>query len=308
MADSEQTGDATSTPVQGNVGDTLRTARTALDLTVEQLATELRIEARQLAALEDNRFEQIGVPVFVKGYLRQYGQRLGLAYGDLLALYYKQVAPADIEIRPSRTIKLRDDRQIRSWIVSAVVLLAILTGLAVWWFNGGRFDITSIRGAGASIGPAESSPAAAPVRNEPSPPIATPTPAPIPITPPVPSPVAVEVPVAADNSTEAADEPTVAPDEGGTPAEQADASAGVALDLTFEDESWAEIVDGRGERLFYGLAAAGRHAVVHGDPPFSIVLGNADVVRMLVDGNEYRVPTEGRQGKLARFSVDIAGE
>ena len=66
------------------VGQTLRNARTARALSIDQLATELRIEAPQLAALERNEFERIGPPVFVKGYLRQYGQRLGLSYNDLL--------------------------------------------------------------------------------------------------------------------------------------------------------------------------------------------------------------------------------
>ena len=100
------------------LGQILRTARLAQDLTLEQLSTELRIEAKQLQALEEERFEQIGVPVFIKGYLKQYGTRLGLDVRDLLALYYKQTTLADVQIQPSRTIKLRDERQITSWILA----------------------------------------------------------------------------------------------------------------------------------------------------------------------------------------------
>ena len=74
-------------------------------------------------ALEENRFEQIGVPVFIKGYLKQYGSRLGLDVRDLLALYYKQTTLADVQIQPSRSIKLRDERQITSWVLAAIVLL-----------------------------------------------------------------------------------------------------------------------------------------------------------------------------------------
>ena len=58
------------------------------------------------------------MPVFVKGYLKQYGTRLGLDVRDLLALYYKQTTLADVQIQPSRTIKLRDERQITSWILA----------------------------------------------------------------------------------------------------------------------------------------------------------------------------------------------
>ena len=87
-------------------------------MTLEQLSAELRIEAKQLRALEEERFEQIGVAVFIKGYLKQYGTRLGLDVRDLLALYYKQTTLADVQIQPSRTIKLRDERQITSWILA----------------------------------------------------------------------------------------------------------------------------------------------------------------------------------------------
>ena len=54
---------------------------------LKQLATELRIEARQISALEEDHFEQIGVPVFVKGYIRQCAQRLGLDPHKLMEIY-----------------------------------------------------------------------------------------------------------------------------------------------------------------------------------------------------------------------------
>jgi len=38
------------------------------------------------------------------------------------------------------------------------------------------------------------------------------------------------------------------------------------------------------------------------------VLGNADSVELRVDGEPYAIPTTGRQGNLARFSIDTAEE
>ena len=49
-------------------------------------------------------------------------------------------------------------------------------------------------------------------------------------------------------------------------------------------------------------------STVRGEPPFAVVLGNADAVRLTVDGEPYAIPTTGREGSLARFSVDIAEE
>ena len=273
-------------PPPATLGEQLRAARLSQDLTVEQLSTELRIEAKQLHALEENRFEQIGVPVFVKGYLKQYGLRLGLNTADLLAVYHKQTTLADVEVQPSRTITLRDERQITSWVIAAIVLLAVIAGLAVWLWNGGTFE---------ALFPAGSTPAPAPEQR----------PVPIEAAAPVVESATPDAP-----SPDTAPDVTVAPDEGDEPPSDApaDPTATVALQLVFDAESWAEITDARGERLLFGLNTAGRDVTVRGAPPFSMVLGNADSVRLTVDGAPYTIPTTGRQGNLARFSVDVAEE
>jgi cytoskeleton protein RodZ len=290
MADSEQPAAETAASASPNLGQILRDARVAKDLTIEQIATELRIEARQLAALEDNRFEQIGVPVFVKGYVRQYAQRLGLDQRSLMEMYGRQAKLEEVQIQPSKTIKLRDERQITVWVVSVLVLLLIAVGLAVWWMNGGNFELGI---------PAQSVPVAAP-RIEPAA-----APAPVEAAPasaesaPPPRPEAVPVPEAAAPAPEAAASAEPAP----PPARVARGATPLALDVTFDAESWAEINDARGERLFVGLGAPGKHLSLRGEPPIAVTFGNADGVRLLVDGERYQIPTQGRQGKLVRFSI-----
>lgn len=300
MADNEDASVSPEAPPPATVGETLRAARVAQDLTVEQLAAELRIEARQLTALEEDRFERIGVPVFVKGYIRQYGQRFGLNIADLLALYYRQGKVADIEIRPNRTIKLRDDRQISSWIVAGLVLATLVVGFAAWWWNGGTFEM---RGATATVS-AASTAAGAPAAPAPAPssgvaprvePISAPSP--VPVTAAAAS--AAPEPAAVGGAEAAAAPPTP---------ETAAAAVTIPLEFRFAAESWAEVSDARGERLLFGLNAAGRQVTVRGEPPFSIVLGNADSVELRVDGAPYAIPTTGRQGNLARFSIDTAEE
>jgi cytoskeleton protein RodZ len=302
MSDSEQSSEPTAPPPPATLGERLRAARLTQDLSVEQLATELRIEAKQLHALEDNRFETIGVPVFVKGYLKQYGTRLGLDVADLLALYYKQTTLADVEIQPNRTIKLRDERQITAWALAAVVLLVVIGGLAFWWWNGGSFA-TAVSTPSTAV-PAAEPPAETPTERAPSTPAPQQRPEPVEdagaaVEPPPPEAAPAQVPAFADV--------TDGPDDG--PADEpAGAGITIPLELTFDGESWAEITDARGERLLFGLNAAGRNVTVRGEPPFAIVLGNADSVRLTVDGEPYAIPRRGRQGNLARFSVDLAEE
>lgn len=303
MVDNEEaaTPPTAAPPEPDTLGQRLRHARLTQDLTVEQLATELRIEAKHLHAIEDNRFEEIGVPVFVKGYVKQYGLRLGLDVNDLLALYYKQTTLPDVEIQPSRTIKLRDERQITAWVLAALVLLAVV-GLAVWWWNGGNFDgMPSFRGT-ESAAPAPAPAAderAATVSEAAAPALAAPAPE----------------PVAARGEESAADEAPASPPPAFSGVQRDDdgdarpaVQATIPLTFAFDAESWAEVTDARGERLLYGLNEAGRNVTVRGEPPFAVVLGNAGAVRLTVDGAPYDIPRTGRQGELARFAVDIAEE
>ncbi len=283
------------------LGQTLRNARLMQDLTLEQLAADLRIEAKHLNALEENRFERIGVPVFIKGYLKQYGQRLGLDVRDLLALYYKQTTLSDVQIQPSRTIKLRDDRQITSWILAVVVLLAVIAGL-VWWWSGG----SAILRPTSTAPPAETAPAVAEPAAEPAP-----SPRALPLPPedsgPSEPPADESAPGEAAAAPALAAAAAVAADEADDD-ERAAPIVAIPLELTFDRESWAEITDARGERLLFGLTAAGRQVTVRGEPPIAVVLGDADGVRLTVAGEPYAIPTTGREGNLARFSVDIAEE
>ena len=295
MADSEQSSEPTVSP-PATVGERLRAARQNQDLTVEQLSTELRIEAKQLHALEQNRFEQIGVPVFVKGYLKQYGTRLGLDAAALLALYHEQTTLADVEIQPSRTIKLRDERQITAWALAVIVLLFVIGGLAAWWWTGGTFG-TAVP-IPSTAAPAADSPA--PALAEPSTAAAEQRPEPLEQAAPA---AEAPAPDAAPAQSPAFAGVTEGPDDGPTDGPAAGGET-IPLELTFDAESWAEITDARGERLLFGLNAAGRNVAVRGTPPFAIVLGNADAVRLTVDGEPYAIPRRGRQGNLARFSVD----
>jgi len=319
-----------SPPTERTVGEMLKAARAAQGVTLEQIATELRIELRQLEALESDRLDRIGVPVFVKGYLRQYGQRVGLDYRDLLAQYYKQTSLQEVQIRPSKTIRLRDERQITVWVIAALALLVLIAGLAVWWLGGGGFDIGGIRppasqakpdsskpGGAAPAEPTAAAPAAtsaqtpaaepaagraaiaaepnAAAQAAPTPPLAV-TPQPT-VTPPRPS-ASRPGPIPPGSSPAPAVVPTNPP--------AAAAALSVPLELTFEQESWAEVNDARGNRLYYGLGAAGRRAEMRGEPPFAVVLGNAVGVKIAVDGEDFKIPMKGRPGEYARFSVDVA--
>jgi cytoskeleton protein RodZ len=359
MAEDNRQPTPAGTPARRSVGEMLKDARNVQGLTLEQVATELRIELPQLEALEGDRFERIGVPVFVKGYLRQYGARLGLDPRDLLARYYEQTSLKEVQIQPSKTIKLHDERQITVWVVAALAILVVIVGLAAWWVGAGGSPVASSPSAApkttGDAKPASAPPAAAPEpagvpptaapaggsaapQTEPAPspaapaapaPTSTPSgtaaPAPTPsgatpatttlaVAAPPPSPRASDRPAAPTPPPAATPSATSASPRAAATAERPNADDGagdsliVPLELTFEQESWAEVTDAKGERLYYGLGTAGKHAQMRGEPPFAVVLGNAGGVKIVVDGEDFAIPAKGRPGEYARFSVNVVSD
>jgi cytoskeleton protein RodZ len=215
-----------------------------------------------------------------------------------------------VQVQPSRTIKLHDERQVTSWVVVLIVLLAVAAALA-WWWNGGSFGalpLSAPEPATTSL-PAPPEPVAQPaperVEQPALPSLAT--------TPPTgaAAEATTGLPVSASDASSTV---FVAPaEDGAEPAGDADderaaPTVAIPLEFSFEQESWAEITDARGERLAFGNNAAGRTVRVRGEPPFAVVLGNAGGVRLLVDGEPYEIPAAGREGELVRFSVDVAEE
>src|SRR5690606_40572785 len=84
------------------LGERLRSARKARATTLEQDSQALRIEVPVLRALEENRFDELGAPVFVRGHLRAYAKLLGLSEDTVLAAYRTAVPGSDVPPRVAR--------------------------------------------------------------------------------------------------------------------------------------------------------------------------------------------------------------
>ena len=56
------------------------------------------------------------------------------------------------------------------------------------------------------------------------------------------------------------------------------------LTLKFSSDSWAEVYDASGQRLFYDVGAASSAHTVKGQAPLRVVLGNASGVALEFNG------------------------
>ena len=65
--------------VEASVGQVLRDAREAQNITLEDVAMRLRLMHRQVEAMETDDFESLGQPVFARGFVRNYARLMAPA-------------------------------------------------------------------------------------------------------------------------------------------------------------------------------------------------------------------------------------
>jgi len=159
------------------LGTILQEARTARELTLEDVAQVTRIRVRYLEALEEGRYDVLPTPVHVRGFLRNYAQYLNLDPEPLIARYNasrrmvqdipleKQVRPElgkapppppetldeELESGPVFFRPLGSNLQAPGWLSGEMLVgaLGIILLLVFLYFIGGRFIIPALTEARA---------------------------------------------------------------------------------------------------------------------------------------------------------------
>ncbi|MEA2256791.1 MAG: cytoskeleton protein RodZ [Solirubrobacteraceae bacterium] len=114
-----------------DIGTTLREARMRARIDISEIESETKIRAKYLRALENEEWDLLPGPTFVKSFLRTYADALGLD-GKLLIEEYKlrHERLSDVELQPIAPPGQRDRRRRtrgggggvpRGWLVAIVV-------------------------------------------------------------------------------------------------------------------------------------------------------------------------------------------
>ncbi|HXG77085.1 MAG TPA: RodZ domain-containing protein [Gaiellaceae bacterium] len=125
-----------------DIGSSLREARLRQGLDFPQLEELTKIRPKYLRALEDERFDILPAPTYVRGFLRSYASTLGLDPQPFVDEYNSRFAVGDEDtvVRTRRVPPRRRDRGRREGHIAVLALLAIgvLTALviAAWRFGG----------------------------------------------------------------------------------------------------------------------------------------------------------------------------
>ena len=258
-------------PVQ--LGLLLRKAREARGLSVDDVVLALKFRARQIEALEADEIPLVPGTVFVRGFVRSYARLLKLDPDPLLALLDAETPVSQPDVRAPENMGTAMPRgglrQMPPLVLISLLLLVVAAALAAWHYLApGSAGLPAVTASAKQIEPVVEAP--------------------------------VPVVVAA------------APEQSAVPRESVAAAAPVpvmppenakALAFDFRGKSWVEVKDASQRIVFTGQYVAGSHEVITGQPPFQIVVGNANDVALQFDGHAVDLKPYTR-AEVARLTLE----
>jgi cytoskeleton protein RodZ len=281
-------------------GEVLRKKRENIGLSIDHIANKLNLDSKLIELLEKNDYEKFNIETYLKGYLRAYAKFLDLDDDMVINLYKESNPEKTPEILPNVKPKIQrnsPDRSVK--LFSYIIGLAIALSILVWYqknflvqpseenlkiANIKIHENTNINGVDVDykiinhtnywqwpINKAEKN-----YENNSN-----------------------ELELVGSEKTQ---------DKIKNIADTNEVSAyniqqgndTVVLNLT--GDSWIEIYDGEGERLYLDLARSGKNYIINGNSPFNILLGAANNVSIEFNGSSVDIEPYIKFG-IARFTL-----
>jgi cytoskeleton protein RodZ len=289
-------------------GGFLRQERERQNRPLQHIADELHLSRQAIEAIEGNRFGEFGAPVFAKGHLRRYAIVLRVSVEEVFQRYdqlsesaraHESLPPVARPQEATRRVELtREATGLRiaprtssgsRWLPISVVILLVAGAAGTWLWLSERTPAPTPATQPMSVTP--------PIADEPDVETTnTAIPAETPASTPV-SPASIEKPPGAPA-------PVIAQRP---PASTSPMPGKVRVRLIFKQDSWAEVYDGRGNRMMYDVGRSDLPRVIDADPPVQVVLGYAPAVNVEINGAAITVPERRVNNSVARFSVQADG-
>jgi cytoskeleton protein RodZ len=314
--------------IRAGIGTRLRAAREKKGLTLLQAAERMHVDARILESLEAEDFAALGAPVYARGHLRHYAELVGESSPELLQLYADatRAAPAQPDLtRIARRMESSNDsgKLVGPAVIGLVAVALVGTVWLVLTLSVDKVQPTALRSkvesntagsnSGADTGATQVAPATAANTV-----LASEPPAALPAPPPEPAPQRGQkggTTGKGGTPGSAAAKGALPPPATGAPTAVSNATAPPPgprgkegeLTLKFSSDSWAEVYDASGQRLFYDVGAAASAHTVRGQAPLRVILGNASGVAVEYNGRPALIPAAVQPDGSARFLINAHG-
>lgn len=279
------------------LGQTLKNSREQANVNLEELAKNLKLSVLQLQRLENDEHHLIGPATFVKGYAKSYCRAFDLDTTAVLALFpepQETVKKTNMQSFSKRTEKEAHDN--RLMLVSYAILAIVIGSSAVWWWqNSTPIDKQVVT---PSLNSMAESTASLPQQE--------------PVTAPVSQLEHAGPDEAIDDLVAPVDEQLATQAETTEPeitvsktSSQPQTDGVGTIVMHFNEESWVEIHDGKGDKVAFGVKKAGYEMTVTGHLPFSVVLGKHQAVDITLDGEKIDI-SNFPKNRLAKFNLPLA--
>lgn len=279
--------DAMEAPVEESLsaGTLLRRAREASGMHVAAVAVSLKVPVRKLEALESDRYEELGDPVFIRGLASSVCRALKVDPQPVLERLPQSSAPRLVRDNDGLNAPFHapGDGAPPTWIdrvrqpVPATVIALLVGAVAIYFLPAAHLDeMTGAAPSSVTI---------------------VPTPVPVPAAAaPAPAPAAAaSEPVLAPLAT-----PAAVPQVSAAPAAAAPASGIVVIRA--KGESWVEIVDAKGVVTARKLMTGGEAVAANGALPMIVTIGRVDMTDVEVRGRKFDMRPVSKDN-VARFEV-----
>ena len=323
-------------------GRRLKALREAQGLELGRVASLLHLSDDKLLLLEAEAYGELPGPVFVQGYIRNYARLLGVPVEPLITAFRTQSPEGtrQPELRISQVSHEMHSSHLLVRLMTWAIVIGLVVLVFIWWrgylqwpskdsspgvsqdqetmleppegaggpgfasmpsFLDSATDDESSEDGTLAIpdvkprdpGPSESGPVGEAATEDTSPQASA-------ISESMRPEPAVEGPedvAAGEQQPQTADE---------TPATTAPGQAPVQegrVVIQFNGNSWSRIRDASGSFKVQREINAGTRLVLKGTPPYELVLGDASVIEIWVDGEAFDLSPHMR-GKVARFTLD----
>lgn len=150
-----------------NIGEKLRGARLQKNMSLDELQQITKVQKRYLMAIEDNDFDSMPGTFYVRAFIRQYANAVGLNGNELVDIFDGKDIPEDEdiesviqfeELEDSRSKLYEEENQSSRLVKSLPAIVFSLIGLAiaitvfyVTWLDGQSNPIIQKPAAGMSV-------------------------------------------------------------------------------------------------------------------------------------------------------------
>jgi cytoskeleton protein RodZ len=271
-----------------SLGGRLKAERERKGFSTQKAADQLHLDAWVIEALESGDYARLGPAVYGKGHLKRYAGLLGLPADEIIGAYETRPAAAQAPALRMRTAETTSDRAPPWATVAGVAIISMLVAVAsvLWWRP------WHARGAAATVRPAASDVVSAPgngPRKMPGGDLAGDGP---------PDGRSVDRVVGSGSIAESST-------PGG--AESVPGLGHARLKLSFSADSWVDVRDASGRRLFAGRGHANSVKTIAGAAPMKVYLGFASGVQLEVNNRVVAIGPQFVSGDVARFEAGADG-